>query len=408
MRILFLSRWFPYPADNGSKIRIFNLIKALSARHDVELISFASEAVSEDQLMAMRRYCRKAEVVLYRPFQPHSLKALASFFSLHPRSVIDTYNTEMQALVDEAANGQPFDVVIASEVDMIPYAETISDCPKIFEELELTTLYEQFTKSAGGWARWRYGLTWWKTSRYVAHLLPRFDACTVVSTQERELIMRLISHSTTLSIVPNGVDVAHHRGDFGAPQKETLVYSGALSYQANFDAVDYFLREVFPLIQNKRPGVKFFITGKADPELVERLPRNTGVVFTGYLKDVRSQVARSWLSVAPLRVGGGTRLKVLEALALGTPVVATRKGAEGLALTPGRDILIADTPPDFAALVLRVMGDPALRETLSRNGRQTVVAQYDWQQIGERFTGLVETVVAQKRSNTMVKLYGPA
>jgi glycosyltransferase involved in cell wall biosynthesis len=112
--------------------------------------------------------------------------------------------------------------------------------------------------------------------------------------------------------------------------------------------------------------------------------------------------------VAPLRVGGGTRLKVLEALALGTPVVATSKGAEGLSLTPGRDVLIANAPAEFAGAVLRVLGDPTLREVLSRNGRQTVAAQYDWQQIGQRFTELIETVVAQKRSNSMARFYGSA
>jgi sugar transferase (PEP-CTERM/EpsH1 system associated) len=408
MRILFLSRWFPFPPDNGSKIRIFNLIKALSTRHDVELISFAGEAVGDDQLMAMHRYCRKVDVALYRSFQPHRLRALMGFFSPKPRSVLDTHNVDLQALVDEAANGKPFDVVIASQIDMAPYAATIADCSRVFEELELATLYEQFARSSDTLMRLRYQLTWLKSSSYIARLLPKFDACTVASAQERDLISRLMPRYKAIDVIPNGVDVAHHRAEFDPPQAETVIYSGALSYQANFDAVDYFLREVFPLIQKVRPNAKFYVTGKADPALVSRLPPNDGVIFTGYLKDVRPQIANSWVSVAPLRVGGGTRLKVLEALALGTPVVATSKGAEGLSLTPGRDVLIANAPAEFAGAVLRVLGDPTLREVLSRNGRQTVAAQYDWQQIGQRFTELIETVVAQKRSNSMARFYGSA
>jgi glycosyltransferase involved in cell wall biosynthesis len=128
---------------------------------------------------------------------------------------------------------------------------------------------------------------------------------------------------------------------------------------------------------------------------VERLPDNDGVVFTGYLDDIRPRVARSWGSIVPLRVGGGTRLKILEALALGTPVVATSKGAEGLDLAPGQDILIADKPADFAAAVLRLLQEAQLRKTLSHNGLRVVKAKYDWQIIGQQFNDFIETVVSQ-------------
>lgn len=242
----------------------------------------------------------------------------------------------------------------------------------------------------------RYGLTWWKLANYMGNLLNAFDACTVVSKVEQARIRQIKPNYQSVEVVPNGVDVTYYTGDFGLPEPDTLIYSGALTYEANFDAVDFFLREVFPLIQAERPQVKIFITGKLDGVPVHRLPANKSVIFTGYLDDIRPRVAQSWVSVVPLRQGGGTRLKILEALAAGTPVVATAKGAEGLDLTPEKEILIADKPADFAATVLHLLQNPQSREALSFHGRRAVAARYDWQMIGQQFNDFVKKVVNSK------------
>jgi len=395
MRVLFLSRWFPYPPDNGSRIRVFSLLKHLSARHTVDLISFTGEPLTDEQLQAMRAYCRNVAAVPYRSFQPRRWKALLGFFSPRPRSVIDTHNAGMQQRVEQAGRAGDVDVVIASQIDMAPYALPVAGVPRIFEEVELTVLYENYVKQRSPLQRLRRGLGWWKTSRYAAGLLRAFDGGTVVSEAERERIEAVLPGYQPVAVIPNGVDLAHHAGTFGAPEADTLIYSGALTYQANFDAMDFFLREVFPLIRAERPNAKIVITGKLNGVPVDRLPRPEGVIFTGYLDDVRPAVARSWVSVVPLREGGGTRLKVLEALALGTPVVATRKGAEGLDLAPGRDLVIADDPAGIAAAVVHVLRDPEWRAALSRNGRQAVAGKYDWQTIGQRFCDFVETVASR-------------
>lgn len=391
MKILFCSRWFPYPPDNGSRIRIFNLIKQLSSRHEVDLISFTEENLEEEQLAGLRIYCRNIEVVPYKPYQPNGSKALLGFFSKRPRSVVDTYCVEMQELVNGAVHKNPYDVVIASQIDMAPYTDGLTNLPKIFEEVELTTLHEQFLNVSHPLKKLRNGLTWWKQANYTAGMLRDFNGCTVVSEAEREQVLQVSPNYHPIAVVPNGVDLAHHAADFGSPEVNTLIYSGALTYYANFDAVNFFLRDIFPLIQAKRPEVKLYITGRLDGVPVDDLPRNDGVVFTGYLDDIRPKVAQSWVSVVPLRLGGGTRLKILESLALGTPVVATDKGAEGLDLVPGHDLLTANDPADFAAAVLRVLEEESLRATLSYNGRQ-VAKKYDWQVIGQSFCNFVEEV----------------
>jgi glycosyltransferase involved in cell wall biosynthesis len=284
-------------------------------------------------------------------------------------------------------------MVIASELDSAPYALALPSTPKVLDELQLTVYYEEFTRQAQLLNKLRHGLTWWKLSRYVAHLLCDYAGCTVASEVERCRVHEVAPASCAVAVMPNGVDIDAYTYGLAEPEPNTLVYSGALTYSANFDAIDFFLRGIFPLIQAERPEVRLFITGRSDAAPISRLPGNANVTFTGYLDDVRSKIASSWVSVVPLRVGGGTRLKILEALALGTPVVATRKGAEGLDIVPGRDLLIADDPAEFAGQVLRLLRSRDLRQQLSQNGRQLVEARYSWTVIGQELDRFLETVV---------------
>jgi glycosyltransferase involved in cell wall biosynthesis len=200
-----------------------------------------------------------------------------------------------------------------------------------------------------------------------------------------------------MMVVPNGVDLDRYRGDFGAPEPSTLVFPGALTYSANFDAVEFFLHKIFPLVKAVRPETILRVTGKTDGVPVDRLPLDEGVILTGYLDDVRPTVARSRVCVTPLLSGGGTRLKILEAMALGTPVVSTRKGAEGLDVTSGEDILIADGPNEFADAILRLLGDETLRARLVANGRKLVQERYGWNRIGRKLNCFLRQVVEWHR-----------
>lgn len=394
MRILFLSRWYPYPVDNGSKIRIFNLLKYLAVRHTVDLLSFTGEPVAAASQEAMQQYCQRVAAVPYHPFTPTALKATLGFFSSRPRSLIDTFQPALNDLGQQWHQENRYDLVIASQIDMVPYAVNFKDTRLLFEEVELTTLYEQYSLAPNLWARIRHALTWGKLQNYLRQTLPRFAGYTVVSEGERQRVQHIVPHYQGLSaLIANGVDLAPHQPIAESVQPDSLIYAGAMSYQANFDAVAYFLAEIWPLIRAARPQATFYVTGKLDGVPLERLPQREGVVFTGYLDDVRPRVAQSWLSVIPLRQGGGTRLKILEALALGTPIVTTSKGMEGLDLKPERDVLVADTPETFAAAVLQLLRDANLRMALSQNG-QRAIQQYDWAAIGANWCQFVEQVAA--------------
>jgi glycosyltransferase involved in cell wall biosynthesis len=395
VRVLYLAHWYPFPADNGIRLRLFNLVRSLAQRHEVDFVSFTAEALTTDRLQTMRNFCRQVRTVPEQHYRPSSHRALFGFFDARPRSVVDTDSPEMHALVAELAKSGQYDVVIASELGMAPYALHVPCRARLLEDVELAVIHEQFSQASSLTRRLRFGLTWLKLDRYVRHLLRSFQVATAVSDSELARLNRLAPLGLRQALIPNGVDVCHYKDDWGAPVADTLVYAGALTYSANFDAVDYFLREVLPLIQRQRPGVRLRITGKLEGAPVHRLPERIGVTFTGYLNDVRPTIAQSWVSVVPLRVGSGTRLKILEALALGTPVVSTSKGAEGLGLKPEHDLLLADTPAEFADAVVRLLGDPGLRQRLSEHGRQTVVACYDWQMIGQKLDDLLHWAIAQ-------------
>jgi glycosyltransferase involved in cell wall biosynthesis len=395
VRVLFLSAWYPYPADNGVRIRILNVLRQLAAdNHEITLLSFARRPLTGDALAAVRWLCSDVRVVPYVAFQPGRLRAVVGLFSAQPRSFIDTYSPSMADLVRAECAAKRYDLIIASTIEMAPYALLAKGVPRILEEVELATIREQALQGPFV-RRARYGLTWYKTARFVRQLVERFDACTVVSPQEHRLLAGVAPEYRHIAVVPNGVDLEGYPANLGIPEPDTLIHSGALSYRPNYDAVDHFLREVFPLIRRQRPTVTVRITGSTDGLDLRALPDAPGTIFTGYLPDIRPAVAQSWVSVVPLRIGGGTRLKILEAMALGTPVVSTPKGAEGLDVRHGEHLLIADTPEAFAAAVLQVLADRSLRAQLAAGGRRLVEERYGWQRIGQGLRALVRKTAGE-------------
>jgi glycosyltransferase involved in cell wall biosynthesis len=390
MRLLFLSAWCPLPANNGAKLRVSALLRELARQHEIDLISFAPEPPGEPALTQLRQLCAQVELVPESPFAERRRVSGLALLTGPPRSMHARYSDCMAQAV-RARSNQQYDLVIASTLHTAPYA-LLLDRPRLLEEIELTVLRDQYRQQPRIRGRLRYWLTWWKTRRYIAWLLHSFAAATTVSERELTLVRPLAPRSTRLAVVPNGVDVERCSGDFGAPEADTLVYPGALSFQANFDAVAYFLQAIMPHIRAARSTTQLHVTGHATPEQIAALPCSDGVHFTGFVDDIRPVVARAWAEVVPLRTGGGTRLKVLEALALGTPLISTPKGVEGLAVEHGRQALIADTPQAFAEATLHLLGQPALRAQLAASGRELVRQRYDWHAIGSTLDAIIRAV----------------
>jgi glycosyltransferase involved in cell wall biosynthesis len=389
MKILFVSRWFPFPPNNGSKLRIHNLLRGLAAEHAVTLLSFGDAPLDAPARAALPAWARDATVVPWKPYDAGSRRARLSFLSPVPRSFADTYSPDMQRRIEEAL-GAGVDLVIATQLGAAAYGPLFQGVPAILDEVELAVLHERYANATSLKSRMRHGLTWAKHRRYVSWLLRYFRACTVASEQELRLLRRIAPGYAAAEVVPNGIHLGDYQGFQAEPKAGSMIFTGSFSFQANYEAMVWFAQEVLPILQRLAPQARLTITG--DPA-GRALPRNPRVTIAGYVDDVRPWIASSWLSLAPLRSGGGTRLKILEAMALGTPVVATSKGAEGLDVVDGREALIADAPSAFAGAAARLLGDPALRASLAARAADLVRRRYDWAVMMRQYDRLIRQVV---------------
>jgi len=392
MRILFLSTWFPFPPDNGSKIRVYHLLRALGQRHEVTLLSFAWDT-AQPQATAALPFCKTIHTLPCDPFQRSAFAQATRYLALAP--VVTRPLPEMRRLVTDALAHTTFDAVIASTEVMATYALQVpSTTRKILEDHNSFSrmMEDRYRAATHPLQRLNHWVSWQKTRRYEAALFRNFDHLVMVSAEDRCACERLPGHHTLVAVIPNGVDCAHHRPGLAEVRPHTLIYNGALTYSANYDAMRYFLVDIYPRIQQQVPDVTLSITGSTKGVDLDGLRLDESVHLTGYVDDIRLPVAGSAVCVVPLRQGGGTRLKILEAMALGTPVVATSKGAEGLDVVDGEHLLIADDPAAFAEAVVRLLRDPALRARLAQNARALVEAHYDWAHIGAQFAALVEQV----------------
>lgn len=389
-RILFLSRWFPYPPSNGSKLRIYNMLRGLAVDHEIGLISFNDQPESSCDTSALCLFCESVVVLPWHAYNPDGRRARFAFFHPQPRFLTDTFSSDMANAIQAAVEYGRFDLIIASQIDMAAYAPYFGEVPALFEEAEVGTLYEQYQQAHGWRTKARYGLTWAKHRRYLSQLLPRFAACTVVSSPEKQLLQTAVGAKLPIHVIPNCLNLADYADVAATAVANSLVFTGAFTYQPNYEAMCWFVGEVLPLVRQQLPDVQLTITGN---HANLPLPSEAGVRLTGFVDDVRPYIAQASASLVPIWTGGGTRLKILEAMAIGTPVIATSKGAEGLEGVAGEHLLVADTAVAFAEATVRLLQDEKLREKLANNGRRLVQTTYDWPVVAPQLATLIKQIL---------------
>ncbi len=389
MKILFLSRWFPYPIDNGSKLRIFHLLQGLAEHHTVHLLSFSDDPLNAD-INKMAELCEFVSVEQWREFQPNSMKSVFGFFYTQPRSLLDTYSKEMAGKIRTVLEKYRYDLVILSQWQMTAYQHLFKNIPTLIEEIEVGVPYGKYRDATLLFSRFRNGMTWLKQRCYLRTTLAVNRYCTVVSDKEKSLLNQ-IAPGCNIFVVPNGVLLEAYTGISEERKPNHLIFTGSFRYSPNYEAMMWFIERVLPLLQEQIPGIELTITG--DSAGLE-LPKCRGVHQVGFVNNVYALIHQSSICIVPLLVGGGTRLKILEAMALKTPVVSTSKGAEGLRVRENEHLLIADSPKDFAHEIIRLLNDPQLSDRLAVNGFQLVQELYDWKVILPDFLKVIDQVVA--------------
>ncbi len=388
-KLLWLSTWFPTPAMNGSQVRVQALMRRLARDSELTLVAFrpCDVQVEAEELVALG-LCNRAYFVDRDPFAKSRWRLLTGLISRTPRHMYAMWSVEADRLTRELARRDHYDVVVASNLPMAAYTRHTPDSFLVLEEHNFLgrMLADQLAQAQTPFSRWMARRRLSKDLAWERRVFEGFDLVTMVSEQDRQAAIDAGCGTSEIVVVPNGVRPATAPERSIRARPTALIYAGSVTYRPNLDAVGWFTRDIWPRVLAESPGAEFVITGHTDGVDVRALQSIKGVSFSGHVDDVRRLVAGQWLSVVPLRSGGGTRLKILESLALGTPVVSTSKGVEGLDLEPGRHFLLADEPERFAAQVLRLLKDPDLRSTLSAAGRDRVEEKYDWARTSESFS----------------------
>jgi len=369
------------------------LLRGLAQHHDVTLLSFADQPDVNSDTPEIQSLCSGVYTIPWREFNPNSPRSLSGFFSFTPRSIVDTFSSEMADKIRQLINEHKFDLVIASQLSMAAYRLYFENVPALFEEVEIGLSDGKSHTEMGFKRRIRSALTWFKLRLYLSRLLSSFQACTVVSEQEQQLLISNFSRFIdVIEVIPNCVSVNEYNNIKAVSSPNQLIFSGSFRYHANYEAMIWFIRKVYPQILAEIPEVQLVITGD---HANLPIPPEPGVTLAGYVDDIKTLIASSWISVAPLLSGGGTRLKILEAMALGTPVVSTSKGAEGLVSISGEHLLIADSPNTFANQVIKLLRSKPLREKLSINGKKFIAEYYDWTSVMPHFLHIAENTARQ-------------
>jgi glycosyltransferase involved in cell wall biosynthesis len=401
MKVLFLSTWFPYPPNQGSKIRAYYLLKALAAKHEVALLAFEDVDLDPAWVEHIRQFCSRVEIVRRKPFAAPKGKTWLGWLSPLPSAVVAIHSPEMAERVDQVSRSWKPDVIVALTFVTAPYALAVPEAYKVLDidNFMARMLQETIPMTTSILGRARRWLAYKKFLRYERNLYPKFDLCLAVTESDRSaMIQQMALKPDRLIVTPNGVDTQFNHLDTITPVPNTLIFNGALTYNANYDAMSYFLSDIYPHIKRQVPDVCLKVTGTTNGVDLSGLRLDGHVELTGYLPDIRPAVAQSYVCVVPLRLGGGTRLKILEAMSLGTPVVSTVKGAEGLEVENSIHLFIAETPGEFAEQVIRILHSPELRQNLARNATRLVSEKYEWSQIGAVFCAAVEQLVSNGRN----------
>jgi len=394
LKILMLAPSLPYPPHWAAGIRRYEFLRHLSAAHEVSLLTFAG-AEEAQEVNALARL----GIAVFTVPPPQSdtrarrLAQLASLWSTSSYAARSLHSDEMQQALDRLVESHHFDATIVETCHMSgfylgPRAVAILDEHNIESEL----LFRGALTEGGPARRLLNLIESVKVRREERSAWRRAAGCLVHSDRERKILQRAVPGKLA-AVVTNGVHLDEFRGDGDLLGRNAIVFTGAMNYRPNTDAVKFFVRQVLPLILHHKPDAKFYAVGVGPPPELTRLA-GPNVVITGRVPDVKPYLRSASVYVAPVRFGSGTRIKVVEALAAGRPVVSTTLGCEGHdSMLPGVHFLAADDAATFSREVLRVLDDAPLASELGRAGRELVEREYSWPALLSRLDEFIADVV---------------
>ena len=418
MRILWLKSDLLLPLDKGGKLRTWHLMRHLARSHEITYLAFAERGQKGD-LEGMREVASRVETIIRADAPKGSLRFYAGA-AMHlvdplPYAVGKYRSGAFRRRLRQLLKQQSFDLIVCDFLFPAVNLPKRLPCPAVIftHNVESEIWRRHADTQSGTLARWLYRLQYRRMLRYEGQTLRRFDGVLAVSDADRDSFARLYPGAAAepVHVVPTGVDTDYFSPAPGSPRTADIVFTGSMDWLPNEDAMLHFCSHVLPLIRADEPAARLWIVGRAPTPAVRKLMEDAdaGIQVTGRVEDVRPYMRDAAVYVVPLRIGGGTRLKIFEAMAMGKAVVSTTVGAEGLPIVPGEHLLIADEPHTFARAVVRLMRDRHRRERLGAAARALVVARYDWSAVaGSLEDALTRVAIGQARGGREVSHVGRA
>ena len=414
MHILFLTQILPYPPTSGPKVKTWHVLRYLSERgHKITLASFVRPE-ELPYIEAVKEVCATVHAI---PIRRSRVKDagffLRSLFSGRPFLVERDDLAEMRAVVQKIVMSEQVDVIHADQLTMTQFGFPLdfngSSKPALVFDAHnaVWTITERMKENAPLYLKPPLWLETKRIKQYEGKIVSEFDSTLAVTEPDRIALMDAVrthqgrdnAQIAPISVIPIAVDTNQIRPVDRDADSLNMLTMGTLYYPPNADGIRWFLQEVFPLVRKKIPRLTVTIVGKNPPRDFLRLaedPEN-GVIVTGFVEELDPCFAKSALMVIPVRAGGGMRVRILEAFARAMPVVTTTIGLEGIQAQPGRDVLVADTPQDFAEAVIDLLRDKTLQSALASNSRQFVENKYDWQVVLGELDRTYERLAARSR-----------
>jgi sugar transferase (PEP-CTERM/EpsH1 system associated) len=398
MNILYLCHRFPYPPKRGGKIRPFNMIRHLTAAgHRVTVCSLTRSEAEAEEGRGIAPHCAAFEMgAVSEPAQ--FARMIVRLPVPTPSSMGYFYSARLAARVKQLLAEQRWDLIFVHCSSVAQYVEHVTGVPKILDFGDMDSQkWLEYAHYKPWPLSWGYTFEGLKMLRAEKRLARRFDVCTATTRAERETLDGYGTGAVT-DWFPNGVD-----GGFFAPadeahEPETISFIGRMDYYPNQECMQRFCDQTWPLLLARRPGMKLLIVGADPSPEMRRLGELPGVTVTGFVADVRPFVRRSAVMVAPLAIARGTQNKILEAMAMGVPVVTSTVASGGVDAVPGEHLLVADEPQQIAAAVLRLVESPSERARFAAAGRQRVLGHHDWAQSMRRLDTIIERCLARHQT----------
>lgn len=402
MKILWIARTCPWPANDGEKLRVYNLLKHLGARHDITLVC---RVMSDEEMagLSVLRSCCAAVHGVHVPRPSGILRkvkwALPFVLSRYPISLATVFFPQILEVLRRIGGSEPFDVVQVEHSSLSIYLDHVvfSGNPKLL----VTMQNIDFVRNARVVRNMPFGvmkcfslLNEIRFKKWELNALRRFDGIIAMSENDMDLLKKEVP-DVPVHVVRNGVDTAGISFAPAGPPAPKMIFVASMDSEANHDGALFFLKEIFPLLKKSHPGAAVTFVGRNPRKELSDRQNGTDIVVTGNVEDVSPYYRDAAVAIVPLRSGGGTRLKILEAMAAGVPVVSTCIGCEGLDVYDGEHLLVAAPPRRFAESVGRLLTDTVLRDRLVRQARQKVESDYDWRFIARQHDAVYRAVAGQ-------------